>query len=87
MLRLREIRTVKVLDHEAGETRKVDALEFTFAGPVGDFAHFEITVDVKDRGTDAATLRVAEEVVRVAVVQLAHELEKQDVPQSPPAGA
>jgi hypothetical protein len=71
MLRLKSIKPVHVFDQ--GESERPN-LEITFEGPAGAFGHCEITLIMKDRGTDVDQLHAAHSVLRDAIAQLNEEL-------------
>lgn len=78
MLRLKSIKPVHVFDE--GESEKAD-LEITFEGPAGAHGHCEITLIMKDHGTDVDQLHAAHNALRDAIAQLNQELA---VPIQPP---
>jgi hypothetical protein len=72
MVRLKSIKKVRVVDPESDS--EGPGLEVTFEGPVGESARCEITLTMKDHGTDIDVVRAAEINLRTAVGILHTEL-------------
>jgi hypothetical protein len=63
---------VRVVDPESDS--EGPGLEVTFEGPAGESARCEITLTMKDHGTDMEVVRAAEILLRAAVAILHTEL-------------
>jgi hypothetical protein len=72
MVRLKSIKKVRVVDPESDS--EGPGLEVTFEGPAGESARCEITLTMKDHGTDMDVVRAAEILLRAAVGILHTEL-------------